>query len=72
MLTIDQILNLDDLAIQDLIAKNSGWEINDPFADLNYKEFEPKQYDIPEVDEYIEPLDEDSINDIKKEIDEDS
>ena len=70
MLTIDQILDLDDIALQDLMAKNLGVEINDPFAEISYKEFEPKEYPIPDVEE-IEPLDDESIDDIKKQIDED-
>lgn len=69
MLSIDQILDMDDLSIQDLMAKNIGWDIDDPFTNLSYKEFDSKGYTTPEIDEYVEPLDEDSINEIKKQID---
>jgi hypothetical protein len=70
MLTIDQILNLDDLAIQDMMAKNLGMEILDPFANLDFREFQTKEHELPSPEE-IEPLDEDSIKKIKDEIDKD-
>jgi len=61
MLTIEQILDLDDEKIQEIIAKDLGMEINDPFSDIKFKDFHQK---------YLDPLDEESIDKIKKEIDE--
>ena len=46
LLTFEQWINLDDLVIQDLIASNSGYEINDPFMDLSIKETNIEIQDI--------------------------
>lgn len=62
MLSVDDILDLDDQAIQELIARDLGVEINDPFAD-GFNDFETKDY-------RIEPLDKEVVDKIKKEFDE--
>lgn len=70
MLTIEQVLDLDDEGIQELIAKNQGMEINDPFQDIKFKDFSSKHYSVPDIEGVIDPLDEEIIEEIKKEIDE--
>lgn len=69
MLTIDQALNMDDLALQELMAKDVGFELDDPFTNINYRDFKEKEYETPDIEDAIKALDEDCINDIKKEID---
>lgn len=69
-LTFEQWLDLDDNKIQQLIANDKGMILEDPFTNVDYKEFSPKKYNIPEVEDHIEVLDENSLNKIKKEIDE--
>lgn len=64
ILTIDQYFDLDDEKIQDLIADNRGFEVNDPFCDINFKEF--KKFNVPEVE--INDLSEQDIKNIENEI----
>lgn len=70
-LTFEQWDNLTDEKLQEYISRDSGYFIEDPFKETDFKEFEPKKYAIPNVDDYVEPLDEDSINEIKKQINDD-
>lgn len=63
-------LNLTDEKIQEYMAENKGFIIDDPFKEPNYKEFESEEYKLPNIDDYVEPLDDDSLNEIKKQIDE--
>jgi hypothetical protein len=69
LISFDDWLNMTDEKEQEYLSKDAGFFVEDPFKDPNYKEFEPKKYNIPEVDDYIEPLDENFIEEIKKEID---
>lgn len=68
-ITVDQWLDMTDEKEQEYMAKDAGYEINDPFSEPNYREFISKGYNVPNIDEHIESLDEDSVNEIKKEID---
>lgn len=68
MLTIDQILKLDEISIQELMAKDIGFEIDDPFATIKYREFQNKEYELPDPED-VEPLNENEIIDIKKQVD---
>lgn len=61
LLTLDKYLDLTDLDIQNLMADDAGIDIDDPFLDFNIKE--PNPYQVPEIEEYIEPL---PIEEIKK------
>lgn len=67
LLTVDQFLDLDDYKVQELIASNAGIEIEDPFIGFDGKEPEPGS-PIPDVESYVEPLPEEEIIKIKKEI----
>lgn len=69
LLTLDKYLDLTDLDIQNLMADDAGIDIDNPFLDFNIKEpnryqtSEIEPYQIPEIEEYIEPL---PIEEIKK------
>lgn len=67
-ISFEDWLNINDEKIQEYVARNHGIDINDPFADIHFKENSQKPFDIPEIEEYIEPLNLDDIEDIKKEI----
>lgn len=75
-LTFDQWLNLTDEKLSEYIAKDAGFEADNPFYDLTCSERKPSRgdrnsYDLPPV-EGIEPIDEEIIEEIKKQIDEDN
>lgn len=72
-LTFEQWSNLTDEKISDYIAKDAGFEADDPFYDLSYTERRSKEInpqDLPPI-EGIEPLDAEIIEQVKKEIDDD-
>lgn len=68
IISFEDWLNMTDEKEQEYIARDHGFFVEDPFKNPNYKEFETKKYNVPEVDD-IEPLDETFIEEIKKEID---
>lgn len=65
MLTAEKWLSLTDEDIQKLIAEDKGVFISDPFDDFDYKE--SRKLNLPELE--VEDLDEETIKQIKKEID---
>lgn len=72
LISFEDWLDMTDEKEQEYIARDQGFFVEDPFKEPNYKEFEPKNYNIPEVDGYVESLDENFIEEIKKEIDEET
>lgn len=67
-ISFEDWLNLTDEKIQDMIAKDAGIEVDDPFSNFSYKERKPNNYQLPPI-EGVEPIDEEIIEEIKKQID---
>lgn len=67
-LTFEEWLELDDEKIQELISKNSGIEIDDPFVNFDLKEYRtPKKVEAPHIDG-IDDLTEEQLKSIEDEI----
>lgn len=67
ILTMEQYLDMNDDKEQELIAADKGYDINDPFCNLNFKEF--KKLEIPEVE--LDELTDEQIQTIENEINKD-
>lgn len=68
MMSLEDYLNLDEQGIQKLIASDAGMVIEDPFVDFDVQDSKRRTYTIPDIDEYIEPLPDDEVEKIKKQI----
>lgn len=63
-ITFEQWSDLDDEKIQEYISNDSGIFLDDPFINVNFKEF--KKFNIPEIE--MEDLSEEDIKIIENEI----
>lgn len=67
---MEDYLDMTDEKLQEYLSRDAGYMIEDPFNEPNFKDFSSKNYDMPDVEEYVDPLDEEIIEKIKKEINE--
>lgn len=67
-ISMEDYLDMTDEKLQEYIAKDSGYMVEDPFNEPNFKDFSLKNYEVLNVDVIVDPLDEDIVEEIIKEI----
>lgn len=68
-MSFEDWLNMTDERLQELIASNAGYEIDNPFIGLDAKEVkEDDTIEVPDIEELVDPLPEEEIDKIKQEL----